>query len=113
MCVSESRGDCPVLTLDVHAHDGSRPIQEIGDHNANPLTRSRRCSDQHPLLASKSQITTPQLSKNDALFTKQAGIRNLRPSREAGFTMQGPRTRDENDETRERDKPKAGHETPY
>jgi len=53
------------------------------------------------------------LSKNDALFTKQAGIRNLRPSREAGFTMQGPRTRDENDETRERDKPKAGHETPY
>src|SRR5262249_48699992 len=49
-CGPVARGDGPVLAFHIDANNAAWPVQQVGDHDADTLARSRRRSQRNSLL---------------------------------------------------------------
>ena len=86
---AELRRDEEVFHLHVQDNDGLVPIEQVGDHDADPFAGSRRRGQQHELQSRKNEKSIFPLADDDAVLTEQAGFGNLCSRCKTGLAVQG------------------------
>ena len=88
-------GDHPVLALHVQAHQGSWPVERIGNHDTGALSGPRRRRQCHALLTREHEQAPPSPSQDDAFGTEKTCGRDLGATGEARIPVQGTPARQE------------------
>ena len=87
---AKSRRGGPVFPLDVEHDRRSRPVQEVGDHDADALSRPRRRVEQDVFGAPEGQHPSTVLAEQDAVRRPQSLTEDLSSAREPRPPMQRP-----------------------
>src|SRR3546814_6607404 len=87
---AETRRDFIVLALNIEHDNRIRPLQQIGDDDANALARSGRRFEQYMLHLAHHKEAVADAAEHNALFRAKARLADFAFAREAGFTVTVP-----------------------
>src|SRR3546814_16791706 len=87
---AETRRDFIVLALNIEHDNRIRPLQQIGDDDANALARSGRRFEQYMLHLAHHKEAVADAAAHNALFCAKARIAEFAFAREAGLTVKVP-----------------------
>src|SRR3546814_8237628 len=88
--VCSSDLDFIVLALNIEHDNRIRPLQQIGDDDANALARSGRRFEQYMLHLAHHKEAVADAAEHNALFRAKARLADFAFAREAGFTVKVP-----------------------
>src|SRR3546814_7766430 len=87
---AQTRRDFIVLALNIEHDNRIRPLQQIGDDDANALARSGRRFEQYMLHLAHHKEAVADAAEHNALFRAKARLADFAFARAAGFTVKVP-----------------------